>query len=250
MNINVYQLWDAIGGVDQQLINEIQEYGEIQKRKRRNLVLGLSAAACIMLCVLSFHIINYMIQGENMETQINQNNFGILSEDRTSNTNKDIPTVSEPSVQQYRDETVEINKGDRYFNTKYGGTIQQVTKELWAEKFHDDIFIYDSNTKYFFSYSKEKEVLYGVLEIKSKNHGVVTVLVGKNAMIDSEYNQLSKTNINGIDIALCSIGDSSKDGEIQYGAVYSKSHIAYTIEWSEGDLSEFIEVLKDVVRSQ
>ena len=97
------------------------------------------------------------------------------------------------------------------------------------------------------SYSKEKEVLYGILEIKTKSNGLVTVRVSRNTMIDSGYNQLSKTNINGIDMAICSIGDGVEDSETQYGAVYSKSHMVYTIEWGEGDLSEFIAALKEAV---
>lgn len=35
-------------------------------------------------------------------------------------------------------------------------------------------------------------------------------------------------------MAICSIGDVVEDSETQYGAVYSKSHMVYTIEWGEG----------------
>lgn len=229
MNKNVYQLWDAIGGVDEKLIYEIQEYHTIQQKKRRNLISGLSAVACIMLFVLSFPIINSMTAG-------NKNPNG-------SNTDWTYSASSET-------EKVKINEWNSGFNAKYGGTIQQVSRELWSEKFDTDIFKCNSNTKYFLSYSKEKNVLYGVLEIKTKSNELISVRVGKNTMIDSEYNQLSKTNINGVDMAICSIEDGAEDSKTQYCAVYSKSHIVYTIEWGEGDLSEFIAALKEVVQFQ
>lgn len=248
MNIDVYQLWDAIGGVDEKLIYEIQEYHEIQQRKLRNLILGLSVAACIMLCVLSFNIINHMEWAhlkENHQAQIDKGNSIISSRDGKSNTNKDISSVSEPSIQPLEDEKVEVNRGCNYFNAKYGGTIKKVTKKVWSEKFDNNIFKCDSNTKYFLSYSKKNEVLYGKLEIEVKNNEIVTVLVGKNSMIDSGYNQLSKTNINGVNMAICAI-----EGSQNYGAIYSKSNVAYTIEWSEGGVSEFITTLKEVVKIQ
>lgn len=246
MKIDVYQLWDAIGDVDEKLIYETQEYHEIQQRKLRNLILGLSVAACVTLCVLSFNTINHMTSEsvhlkENHLAQIDKGNYN----NGKSNTNKDIFPVSEPSIQSSEGEKVEVNKGCNYFNAKYGGTIKKVTKKIWTEKFDNDIFKCDSDTKYFLSYSKKNEVLYGTLEIKVKDNEIVTVLVGKNAMIDSGYSQLSKTNINGVNMAICAI-----EGSQNYGAIYSKSHVAYTIEWGEGSVSEFITTLKKVVKIQ
>lgn len=182
---------------------------------------------------------------ENHLAQIDKGNSNISSQNGKSNTNKDSSTVSEPSIQPSEDEKVEVNRGYNYFNAKYGGTIKKVTKKIWSEKFDNDIFKCDSDTKYFLSYSKKNEVLYGTLEIKVKDNEIVTVLVGKNAMIDSEYSQLSKTNINGVNMAICAI-----EGSQNYGAIYSKSHVAYTIEWSEGGVLEFISVLKEVVETQ
>ncbi|MCM1236403.1 MAG: hypothetical protein NC489_40510 [Ruminococcus flavefaciens] len=246
MNIDVYQLWDAIGGVDEKLIYETLEYHEIQRRKSRNLIWGLSAAACVMLCALSFKIINHMTSvKENHLAEIDKGNSNNFFQNGKSNTNKDISNVSEPSIQPSKDEKVEVNRGCNYFNAKYGGTIKKVSKKIWSEKFDNDIFKCDSDTKYFLSYSKKNEVLYGKLEIKVKDNEIVTVLVGKNVMIDSEYSQLSKTNINGVNMAICAI-----EGSQNYGSVYSKSHVAYTIEWSEGGVSEFISALKEVVETQ
>ena len=237
MNINVYQLWDAIGGVDEKLIYETQEYHEIQRRKLRNLILGLSVAACVILCVLSFNIINHM---SSESVQLKENHAAQIDKDHSN-----FSSVSEPSIQPSEDEKVEVNRGCNYFNAKYGGTIKKVTKKIWTEKFDNDIFKCGSDTEYFLSYSKKNEVLYGKLEIKTKDNKIVAVLVGKNAMIDSGYNQLSKTNINGVDMAICDI-----EGSQNYGAIYSKSHIAYTIEWSEGGVSELITALKEVVQTR
>ncbi len=64
-----------------------------------------------------------------------------------------------------------------------------------VKKFDNDIFNCNSDTKYFLSCSKNNKVLYGELEIKLKDNEIVTVLVGKNAMIDSRYSKLSKTKI-------------------------------------------------------
>lgn len=250
MNINVYQLWETIGGVDEKLIYETQEYSEIKQRKLKNLILGLSVAACVMLCVLSFNIVKHITSKnvyikEKHRVQIDKNNPNISSKTGKSSTNEANSNVLEPSVQPSENKKVEINRGCNYFNTKYGGTIKRVTKQIWSEKFDNDIFKCNSDTKYFLSYSKKNKVLYGMLEIKIKDNETVTVLVGKNAMIDSGYKQLSKTNINGVDIAICAI-----EGGQNYGAIYSKGHVVYTIEWSEAGVSEFITALKQVVKTK
>ena len=70
-------------------------------------------------------------------------------------------------------------------------------------------------------------------------------MVGKNAMIDSGYSKLSKTNINGANIAICAI-----DGGQNYGAIYRENYVVYSIEWSDTSVSEFIEILKEVVKTQ
>ena len=222
MSINVYQLWDAMGGVDEQLINEIQEYHKKRKRRQKRILFEISVAACIALCVSVFAIVTHM-------RNLTQN----------SGAGNGYSTFSQT-------EKIFVNKGSSYFHSKYGGTLRQVKKEIWSEKYDNAIFKCDSRTKYYLSYSKENEVLYGVLEMITKSNQSITVLVGKNSMIDSGYDKLNKTYINEVGIAICSI-DDTEGKNTQYGAIYKDSHNAYTIEWGKGDLSGFIITLKEVV---
>ena len=250
MNIDVYQLWDAIGAVDEKLIYETQEYSEIREKKIKKLIFGLSVAACVALCVLNFGVVKHIILKnvhlkEKNQVQIDKSNSNISSKTGKSNTNKDSPNDLEQSARPSEDEKIEINRGCNYFGAKYGGTIKRVTQKRWLKKFDNDIFNCNSDTKYFFSYSKNNKVLYGELEIKLKDNEIVTVLVGKNAMIDSGYSKLSKTNINGVNMAICAI-----DGGQNYGAIYRKNHVVYSIEWSDTSVSEIIENLKEVVKTQ
>ena len=87
--------------------------------------------------------------------------------------------------------------------------------------------------------AKKQEVLYGIFSIKT-NYETIEVRVCENTMIDSGYRKLSKTKINGINIAICSIGKTN------YGAIFKKSHTVYTIE-RNGNLSELIAALEEII---
>ncbi len=193
-----------------------------------------------------------------------QENTEQPGENKESFIDKELPAVSDPAakpsgnkkIQQgsstdktiqknpSEEETVKINKETAYFNKKFGGTIQPVTKKLWLKSYDNDIFNCDSNTQYFLSYSKKQEVLYGILSIKT-NYGTIEIRVCENTMIDSGYRKLRKTKINGINIAICSIGEKG-DTDPNYGAIFKKSHTVYTIE-RNGDLSELIAALKEII---
>ncbi len=253
MSVNVYELWNAIGNVDEKFIYEVKKYSEIQKRKQKMSNIGFSVVAGIILCILSFNIINNKISSnidtkENQMTQTNKLDNNISGKEDKNSIDKQNLASPNPYGQSSQYQEVKINKDVTYFNSKYGGRIKQVTREVWRKKYNNNIFKCDSNTKYFLSYSKKSKVLYGQIKIKTQNNRIVAILVGKNVMIDSGYEQLDKTKINGKDIAICSIENTTNSDNHQYGAVYSKNHIAYTIEWNEGNLEKFISVLKEIIK--
>lgn len=225
--MNAYQLLKAIGDIDDNLILEINQYDKSHSKKRTGIILGVSLAACAMICVISYHALNHA------KPDI-----------------KEIPSISigEYTTAAEVKDKAEINEGYNLFNVKLGGTLKQVSREIWSEHFSDDIFITNENTGYFLSYSDEGEVLYGTITIKLNDNTPIDIIVGTNVMTDSGYTELKKTDINGISMAICSLDEVPESEEPQYLSIYQNSENIYTI--SAGDLKsdDFISALKEIVK--
>lgn len=225
--MNAYQLLKAIGDIDDNLILEINQYDKFHSKKRTGIMLGLSLAACAMLCVISYRVLNHA------KPDIKEIPSIISSEYTTADDVKD---------------KVEINEGYNLFNTKLGGTPKQVSQEIWTQHFSDDIFTTNENTVYFLSYSDGNEVLYGTIILELNNNAPIDIIAGTNVMTDSGYTELKKTDINGISMAICSLDEASEVEEPQYFAIYQNSKNIYTISAGELELDDFISVLHAIVK--
>ncbi len=247
MSINVYQLWEALGDVDQDIVYEIREYQKISEKKKLHQFSVRKLAAGVAIFVLGISGAGVFLFGNKDAGQIFPGNNKIsISENKGDVI---IETTSAPGKKPVM-EKIEINEESSYFGAKYGGTITSVKKEVWLKSFDPAVFMCDAETKYYISYSREQEVLYGVLEMAIPGNDTLSIRVGENSMIDSGYSELKMSNINGVEMAICSIGGDSDEEGKSMGAIYMENKFVYTIEKSETNISDFVSTLKAIVKTK
>lgn len=246
-----YQLWEAIGDIDDNLILETNEFDKLQaKRQARivktKLITGISLAACFLFAVLYVHGISYQtpsVEHEYIDVKIAE----AVELIPTPAVQTEITDDENQQTRQYVG--VKLNRGDSYTVAKFGGALEEATKEEWEEAFSSTEVELAGISEYYISFSEDEEALYGVLELSSENDAFLDVRVGKNVMLDSDYEQLSKTMINGVSMALGYVGQKNEQDEAQYYAIYKDGDITYTVEGKEQTLTDFLYALSKAVNS-
>lgn len=223
-----FQLFEAIGNIDDTLIAEINN----SSYKRQSKICAVAVlAACAMLAVCVF--VN--------RDKLHQNQMG----DQMNEIVDHAPTETQQGKEGEKNavDNVVINKIDSlYSKAKFGGRLKAVSKSQWRKQYGMEDFLEAHKKKYELSYSKTKEILYGVLKLELSKNQVVEIMVNDGEMLDSSFKELKKTLIGNNEVAICKINN---DGN--FCAIVNGDNAVYTIEESdEITENQFVLLLKEI----
>lgn len=261
-------LFRAIGDVDEALIEElnlISAEGQIstggQKKRsltdrkyllsgRRVFAVAVTVCAVFFLCILVRQLspdlrLRKTLLPEMAEEQFakdwDASNPELLKEDTMDDREQAEENITAQKKAILGE--VQINHLDSlYANAKFGGTLKEVSEKQWQKQYGKADFLEEhpqQKKNYSFSYSKQKEILYGVLHLELFGDQV-EMLVDDGTMLDSSFEELKKTKIGQYEIALCQSGAGN------YSAIIPDGDVFYTIEENEMTLEEFKTLIEEV----
>lgn len=226
-----FQLFEAIGTIDELLISEVNN---TSYKKQRKIYTTVVLAACAMLAICIF---------ANRE-KIHQNHTGSQVHEIVDHTPTETPQGKESEKKAV--DNVVINKIDSlHSNAKFGGRLKAVSERQWQKQYGMEDFLKAHKTKYELSYSKTKEILYGVVRLELSKNNVVEILVNDEEMLDSSLKELKTTLIGNDEVAICKINNENDDGN--FCAIVNGDNAVYTIEESdEITENQFVFLLKEI----
>ena len=222
-----FQLFEAIGNVDDTLIAEVSN-SSFKKTKKFYTISVLATCAVLAICIFA----NYeKIHQSNADNQVHE----IIYQTPTETTNK---------REKEAVDNVVINKIDSlYSNAKFGGKLKEVSERQWQKQYGTEDFLKSYKKKYKFSFSDAKIILYGVLELELPNNQVVEILASNGEMLDSSFKELKKTLIGNSKVAICKINNGN------FCAIVYGENAVYTIEGSDKmNKNQFIMLLKKILK--
>lgn len=222
-----FQLFEAIGNVDDTLIAEVSN-SSFKKTKKFYTISVLATCAVLAICIFA----NYeKIHQSNADNQVHE----IIYQTPTETTNK---------REKEAVDNVVINKIDSlYSNAKFGGKLKEVSERQWQKQYGTEDFLKSYKKKYKFSFSDAKIILYGVLELELPNNQVVEILASNGEMLDSSFKELKKTLIGNSEVAICKINNGN------FCAIVYGKNAVYTIEGDEKmNKNQFIMLLKKILK--
>ena len=222
-----FQLFEAIGNIDDTLIAEVSN-SSYKKQKKIYTISVLAACAVLAICVFANH---EKIRQSNIDNQVHE----IIYQTPTETTNK--------SEKEAVDNVV-INKIDSlYSNAKFGGKLTEVSERQWQKQYGTEDFLKAHKKKYKLSFSDAKKILYGVVELELPNNRVVEILASNGEMLDSSFKELKKTLIGNSKVAICKINNGN------FCAIVYGENAVYTIEGSDKmNKNQFIMLLKKILK--
>ncbi len=223
-----FQLFEAIGSIDDTLIAEVSN-SSYKKQKKIYTISVLATCAVLAICVFA----NY----EKIH-QINTDN-------RTNEIVYHTPTVTlQGNSREEAIDNVVINKIDSlYSNAKFGGKLKEVSERQWQKQYGTEDFLKAYKKKYKFSFSDAKKILYGVVELELPNNQVVEILVSNGEMLDSSFKELKKTLIGNSEVAICKMNNRN------FCAIVYGENAVYTIEGDDKmNKNQFIMLLKKFLK--
>ncbi len=227
-----FQLFEAIGNIDELLISEVNN---TSYKKQRKIYTTVVLAACAMLAICIFA----------KREKIYQNHTTSQVHEIANHTSTETPQGKESEKKAV--DNVVINKIDSlYSKAKLGGRLKEVSEKQWQKQYGTEDFLEAHKKKYELSYSKTKEILYGVVRLElSKNH-VIQILVNDGEMLDSSFKELKTTPIGNNEVAICRINSENDDGN--FCAIINGDNAVYTIEESD-DITEnqFVLLLNEIL---
>lgn len=226
-----FQLFEAIGNIDELLISEVNNKSY---KKQREIYTTVVVTACAMLAIFIFA----------KREQIYQNHTGSQVHEIADHTPTETPQGKE-SEKKALDNVVINNIDSLHSKAKFGGRLKEVSEKQWQKQYGTEDFLEAHKKKYELSYSKTKEILYGVVSLElSKNH-VVQILVNDGEMLDSSFKELKTTRIGNNEVAICRINNENDDGN--FCAIINGDNAVYTIEESdEITENQFVVLLKEI----
>lgn len=226
-----FQLFEAIGNIDELLISEVNNKSN---KKQRKIYTAVVLAACAMLAICIFP----------KWEKIYQNHTGSQVHEIADQTPTETPQGKE-SEKKALDNVVINNIDSLHSKAKFGGRLKEVSEKQWQKQYGTEDFLEAHKKKYELSYSKTKEILYGVVSLElSKNH-VVQILVNDGEMLDSSFKELKTTRIGNNEVAICRINNENDDGN--FCAIINGDKAIYTIEESdEITENQFVLLLKEI----
>ena len=222
-----FQLFEAIGKIDDTLIEEVSN-SSYKKTKKFYTISVVAVCAVLAICVFA----NYeKIHQNNTDNQVHE----IIYQTPTETTNK---------REKEAVDNVVINKIDSlYSNAKFGGKLKEVSERQWQKQYGTEDFLKSYKKKYKFSFSDAKIILYGVLELELPNNQVVEILASNGEMLDSSFKELKKTLIGNSKVAICKINNGN------FCAIVYGENAVYTIEGSDKmNKNQFIMLLKKILK--
>ena len=223
-----FQLFEAIGNIDDTLIAEVSN-SSFNKTKKFYTISVLAACAVLAICVFA-----------NFE-KIHQ----INTDNRANEIVYQTPTVTlQGNAREEAIDNVVINKIDSlYSNAKFGGKLKQVSERQWQKQYGTEDFLKAHKKKYKFSFSDAKKILYGVVELELPNNQVVDIIASNGEMLDSSFKELKKTLIGNSEVAICKINNGN------FCAIVYGKNAVYTIEGDEKmNKNQFIMLLKKILK--
>lgn len=224
-----FQLFEAIGNIDDILI---EEACNSMYKKSRKAILLVSKAACAII-IISI-IVNQVISRQNY---VDNDEYNVAEK-----LPQETPVLKDED-QEVHNDNIQINEiNSLYSNAKFGGRLKVVSAKEWQKQYGIEAFLKNHNVEYLLSFSNDDKVLYGVLNVELPNDNL-EIRVSDSAMIDSSIDNLQTTKIGNINVAICRIitGD-----EGNYCAIFEGEKTVYTIERSNISQEHFIMLLQDL----
>ncbi len=220
-----FQLFEAIGNIDDALIAEVSN-SSYKKTKKFYTISVVAVCTVLAICVFA----NY----EKIH-QSNNQVHEIVYQTPTETTNK---------REKEAVDNVVINKIDSlYSNAKFGGKLKEVSERQWQKQYGTEDFLKAHKKKYKFSFSDAQKILYGVVELELPNNQVVEIMTSNGEMLDSSYNELKKSLIGNSEVAICKINNGN------FCAIVYGDNAVYTIEGDDKIAkteSQFVSLLKKI----
>lgn len=231
--MNSEELWKAIGDIEEDLILEPYEYSKSNNKKKTIIffVMGALAASIAFFLVVSGVLTLFKNNSEGMQLSSSDN----VIESDEKNKEKDFDIVV-----NYVD-TVRSDYEEK-------GVLKEVVQEKWMEKYGSSIFLFGADLKYYFNYSEEEEVLYGIIQRKTKNGDMVNIQTKSADVAEYNYDELKKTIINENKVAVCMLKQTEK--KENYFIIYQKSDVCYKIEDDNMTLDECKTLLQELFISK
>lgn len=254
------ELFKAIGDVDEELLEELEQIPEKKRRKvfgrniwtGRRMAAAMAVCAGFVFCMLLNQIVSELHFQKGTKPEVAERQSAIKFDEMSegegicSDTADDRADADEGTLQKKEEDNdsadLQVNHLDSlYGNAKFGGHLKSVSEGQWQKQYGKEAFLTGRKVEYLLSYNEQKEVLYGVAVLQwQKDKLEMRVSDGK--MLDSSFKDLKKTKIGRYEIALCVCDGVGNN----LAAIVQGQNAIYTIEESEMGLEDFSNLLEEV----